>query len=94
MPYRDKSVRKAYNTRYLEYNRSLIQAAKGKPCADCQVRYPYYVMQFDHIAGRGPKLFDLGKAVSKSPALLIKEIDKCEVVCANCHAARTYFRRS
>lgn len=47
-------------------------------------------MQFDHI--RGEKLMIIAKAIV-SPArykvqLLLDEINKCEVVCANCHALR------
>lgn len=62
-------------------------------CADCNVAYAWYVMQFDHIPELGPKLFN----ISNPPArVLIEEIvaemRKCEVVCANCHATRTFNR--
>ncbi len=33
--------------------REIIRELKNKPCADCQIPYPYYVMQFDH---RDPKM--------------------------------------
>lgn len=69
-----------------------IRAAKEKPCADCGHRYPYYVMQFDHV--RGSKEFDLCTAASKnaSYARIDAEIAKCDVVCANCHAERSHSR--
>ena len=68
-----------------------IRDAKDKPCADCDVRYPYYVMQFDHIAD---KQFNIGEFSKKSIALsrIRREVEKCEVVCANCHAERTHQR--
>ena|SRR5258708_29140216 len=72
--------------------REISTKAKDKPCADCGVKYPYYVMDFDHL---GKKKFTISKAVRKasiSLALLIEEIGKCEVVCANCHRARTQKR--
>lgn len=70
--------------------REVIHAAKDVPCMDCQVKYPYYVMDFDH---RDPSQKDFTiaqKVTSKSLALIIKEIAKCDVVCANCHRIRTH----
>lgn len=29
--------------------RKYVRTLKDKDCADCNVRYPYYVMQFDHL---------------------------------------------
>ena len=68
-----------------------IQSFKEVPCYDCGIQYPFYVMQFDHI--NGEKEFDLANGASKSQATVIAEISKCEIVCANCHAERTYRRR-
>jgi hypothetical protein len=74
-------------------SRAIIKNAKAVPCADCRVSYPSYVMQFDHV--RGQKLFDIGAFMATSRPLrdLHREIAKCEVVCANCHAERTHRRR-
>jgi len=50
-----------------------------------------HVMDFDH---RDPtkKSFSIaaGHALLMSRAKLIAEIEKCDIVCANCHALRTY----
>ena len=55
------------------------------------MQYPYYVMQFDHV--RGVKEGDVSKFVSsRRLKKALEEIKKCEVVCANCHAARTFHR--
>jgi hypothetical protein len=72
--------------------RFLILEAKAKPCADCDLSYPPWVMQFDHVRGR--KLFHLGayREDYVSVPTLLNEIKKCDVVCANCHADRTYKR--
>lgn len=71
--------------------RELVRAAKARPCADCGVVYPYYVMQFDHV---GDKAFTIGTAIGRGVAVdrVFAEIEKCEVVCANCHAERTHRR--
>lgn len=31
--------------------RDFIQNEKSKPCVDCNKRYPYFVMDFDHVRG-------------------------------------------
>ena len=68
----------------------MIRSAKDKPCTDCGVQYPYYVMQFDHV---DPKFktqsFDK-LTLWTNREKLQAEIDKCEVVCANCHMERTH----
>ncbi|HJW49925.1 MAG TPA: hypothetical protein VJ726_10950 [Candidatus Limnocylindria bacterium] len=61
------------------------------PCDDCREMFPPHMMDFDH---RDPskKSFMLagGHALLKSREKLIAEVEKCDVVCANCHALRTY----
>lgn len=74
--------------------REILRKAKSGPCSDCGVEYPYYVMQFDHV--RGEKKFNLANHSSgryTSMKALLEEIAKCEVVCSNCHAVRTWTRQ-
>src|SRR2546423_7776287 len=71
----------------LEFLRDL----RRRPCADCGGTFPPWIMDFDH---RDPadKSFSIaaGKVLLKSRDLLLAEIAKCDIVCANCHAVRTY----
>jgi hypothetical protein len=72
--------------------RDYMYSFKNVPCADCGIKYPPYVMQFDHV--RGVKLFNIGSTGrGKSREALEEEIAKCEVVCANCHMERTHGSR-
>jgi hypothetical protein len=69
----------------------IVRAKKDDPCTDCGVTYPYYVMQFDHV--KGIKKFNLGDTSRwTSERVVLEELAKCEVVCANCHAERTHKR--
>jgi hypothetical protein len=68
----------------------LIKQLKDKPCKDCGVQYPPYVMDFDHV--RGEKVKNVSSMRSQSLEAIVLEADKCDVVCANCHRARTYGR--
>lgn len=85
--------------RIRERRRAIVVAAKSVPCMDCGIQYPYWVMQLDHV--RGEKLAGINQLVgqgSKVPggasyAKLLAELEKCDVVCANCHADRTFQRK-
>ena len=72
-------------------NKAYIDSVKGtNPCADCGVSYPSYVMQFDHVVdGKRGNVADMARS-GFSIENLQAEIDKCELVCANCHAERTH----
>ena len=61
------------------------------PCTDCGIRYPYYVMDFDHLGDKSFNIADMSNW--SSIARVRKEIAKCEPVCANCHRERTAKRR-
>lgn len=67
---------------------------ESRPCRDCGRWYPYYVMQHDHVSG--DKDFSVGRMVRTMRVGFTRaqaEIAKCELVCANCHAVRSYFRQ-
>lgn len=63
-------------------------------CADCGYNAHSAALHFDHLPG-----FEKRSAIAQmthtraSMAKLLAEINKCEVVCANCHAVRTADRR-
>lgn len=87
---RDK--RKYADKRRLEI-RSLLNGLKDRPCVDCKQKYDPCVMDFDHL---DPSLKEENINILKhrfSREKLLKEIEKCEVVCANCHRLRTKNQR-
>lgn len=73
--------------------RAFIHSLKDVPCADCGNRFPHWIMEFDHVPERGPKLFKINIAIaSRGREQVLAEIAKCDVVCANCHKDRTFKR--
>jgi len=71
-----------------------VQESKNKPCTDCGGTFPLECMDFDHIPERGEKEFNICWSYARQDIENLKlEIDKCEVVCANCHRIRTKQRR-
>lgn len=83
------SVASQKQLRSIARRKDLARSLKSAPCADCGIQYPWYVMQFDHVRGK-----KLGH-VTQMPILnwslekFLAEVEKCDVVCANCHAQRT-----
>jgi hypothetical protein len=73
------------------YN-EVVAYKESLPCMDCLVYYPHYVMDFDHVAGE--KLGNVSALAKRgSRKKLWGEIEKCELVCSNCHRTRTFNRR-
>jgi hypothetical protein len=66
--------------------RFLIEYFRSRPCADCGETDPL-VLEFDHLKD---KRFDIGAGLpDRNWDALLREMEKCEVVCANCHRRRT-----
>src|ERR1035437_10729198 len=64
----------------------LVDKLKDWPCMDCGGSFPPCCMDFDHV--RGKKLFEVSSIVVGKWDKILKEIAKCDLVCANCHRLR------
>lgn len=74
-----------------EENLKLYREIKSRPCKDCGNVYHPWCMEFDH---RGEKSFGIAQVARwKKWSKVLKEIEKCDLVCANCHRLRTFSRR-
>lgn len=81
------------NRQQKKRNRQTVREYKeNSPCTDCKGNFPYYVMEFDH---REPELksFNIGKTDWGNMRPINAELEKCDLVCANCHKKRTHIRR-
>ena len=65
---------------------------KSIPCMDCKIKYPYYVMDFDHRDGTTKKR-NLSEMRFVSKEKFLEEANKCDIVCSNCHRIRTHNRK-
>jgi hypothetical protein len=68
----------------------LLEYLGAHPCIDCGEKDPI-VLEFDH-RDRKCKRAAVAKLVGQgmTPAVVLKEIEKCDVRCANCHRRKTY----
>ena len=63
---------------------------KGNSCVDCEITYPkfpYVIFDFHHL-DPNQKDFDWSKMRLRSWNKIVNELDKCELVCSNCHRIR------
>lgn len=85
---------KADSRTRLAKTRDWITKIKAEaPCQDCGGVFPPECMDFDHVRGKKP--FSLGSrlALKYKWETVTREIEKCDLVCANCHRIRTTRRR-
>ena len=87
----NKEQKKAYKKRLIERNRLFIREyLQQHSCKDCN-HNDWRVLEFDHLP-EYKKYNDISELISLSTDRLKNEIAKCEVVCANCHNLRSYYR--
>lgn len=80
---------RAAKARMYERRRRLVQDIKlARGCADCGYREHAEALDFDHRPGT-TKLFSLSKMHGHSLEAVLAEVEKCDIVCANCHRVRT-----
>jgi hypothetical protein len=84
-----RQVHKAAKIAKFEYLRK-IKLERG--CLKCNYAQHHAALQFHH---RNPdeKIFALAKCENFSWEMLLDEIEKCDVLCSNCHAILEYDKK-
>mgnify|MGYP003149286953 FL=1 len=82
------------NKKRIKRNKEYILTVKSESgCVDCGEINPL-VLDFDHVKGdKFGNVSDLARQ-AYSIKKIQKEIEKCEIRCANCHRIVTYNRRN
>jgi DNA-directed RNA polymerase subunit M/transcription elongation factor TFIIS len=85
-----QQTRRARDKRRAAARAYVLSVLGAGRCADCRLA-DAAVLEFDHV---GPKRAEVGKLVREGYRLnrIKAEIEKCELVCANCHRRRTAAR--
>lgn len=84
---KNNKAKRAKRKKYIDE----LKVTRG--CFDCGYKKHPEALQFDHLPGL-KKNFDISKSFLKPLDEVLKEIRKCQVVCACCHAIRTHARRT
>jgi len=70
----------------------ILEYLKVTPCNHCG-ESNLMVLEFDHCSGRKDFNISTGLQLGFSIAVLKKEIEKCQVLCGNCHSIKTQIER-
>ena len=88
---KEKSRKSKSAKKRVSVNRAFVDHLKTKPCSDCGKSYPPVAMDFDHA--RGKKAGNISVLIFRvSMRGLLRELEKCDLVCATCHRLRTAHR--
>lgn len=86
--YADNRKRRQESANEKNYNRKReVVNHFGDQCFDCKQTFPQCVYQFHHL---DPTQKDVNPsyAITSSPTKMWKELEKCVMLCANCHLIR------
>lgn len=82
-------------TRQIENRKMLDKIKTDKGCCECGYNANPAALQFDHIDPDTKHITSTGKRrnpgsmISYSQSVILSEIAKCRILCANCHAIHT-----
>lgn len=88
---KEKTLKRQNDAR-AKISRFIAAVKDNRHCVDCGIAYRHWQLEFDHLSD---KEFTIGQYRSHTTDITVikKEMEKCEVVCANCHRDRTHQRR-
>lgn len=88
-----KKTKQRSERRREEIRQRLAEIKEETGCVDCNKKFPYFVLDFDHV--RGKKIENISAMVKwYNYEDILKEIKKCDIVCSNCHRFRTFNRQN
>ena len=91
-PSAGKSTATSNNAHRRRRRRDVVEEFKlVAGCFDCGYTKHAVALEFDHVGGN--KKAAVAKLLLYGWRVILKEIDKCDVVCVNCHRIRTATRR-
>jgi hypothetical protein len=79
-----------YNDRYRKSKRDACIERLGNKCQDCNKTYPAVCYDFHHIdENKDDNVADLIRN-NKKLETIFEEVDKCVLLCSNCHRQRHF----
>lgn len=91
MAYKDKEKQNEFFRKRYAANVEFVVALKlERGCADCGYAEHAAALEFDHVVP--PLRGSVASQMGKSRKVILEEIERCDVVCANHHQIREYER--
>ena len=90
-----ESLKEIWRVRKIKLNqqrRDLVNNIKKEGCCQKCEEDRFYVLDFHHINPE-EKLFDIGESTKYSEEKILNEINKCVLLCRNCHSEFHYLEK-
>lgn len=82
-------AKKITTQKFQQWRREKINAVKiARGCSVCGYNAHAAALDFNHV--RGEKLFNVSQDTKVAWRKLVLEMEKCDILCANCHRIHTY----
>lgn len=92
MPWKDKEVHKAYYREYYRNKISKLRLDRGNKCESCGYNKVPEILEFAHKKGT-KKVMSISNLMRKKWVLVLEELEKCFLLCPNCHSEYDLKRR-
>lgn len=89
MPYKDKERERIKVKIWRQKTKQKAVDYLGGKCVECGYNKCLAAMEFHHF-NMTEKDFGIGRLKSRSFEGMKQELDKCELLCANCHREKHY----
>ena len=89
MPRESKAERNEYQRRRRDKRKDILVERFGGKCHDCGGTFHKCMYDFHH---ENPleKKFEIAPALDRNWDTILEEVDKCIMLCSNCHRLRHY----
>jgi 5-methylcytosine-specific restriction endonuclease McrA len=89
MPRLNKEERNEYQRRRRDKRKDLLIQKFGNKCCDCGKTFHKAAYDFHHINPLEKK-FEIAPSLDRNWNVILEEIEKCVMLCSNCHRVRHY----
>ena len=89
MPLRDKETRNTYQRRRRDARKKQLIESFGNKCSDCGGSFPDCCYDFHHC-DPSTKGFAIAPGLDRNWDVILEEVEKCVMLCSNCHRIRHY----
>lgn len=89
MPRESREERNEYQRRRRDKRKDMLVEKFGDKCHDCGGTFHKCMYDFHH---KNPleKKFEIAPALDRNWNTILEEVDKCVMLCSNCHRLRHY----
>jgi hypothetical protein len=89
MPFKDTEERASYSRKRRDKRKDQLVEKFGNKCHDCGGTFHKCAYDFHHINPE-EKSFEIAPSLDRNWNTLLEEVEKCIMLCSNCHRVRHY----